>query len=48
MNLYIKIVKDNIKELEIIKLKEKMKNEMDINKKVEIANKIANLKKGSV
>ena len=45
MELYIKIIKEYIAKQEIIKLKEKLKNELDINKKVEIANKIANLKK---
>ncbi len=45
MELYIKIIKEYMAKQEIIKLKEKMKNELDVNKKVEIASKIANLKK---
>lgn len=48
MENYIKIVKTKIEENEIVKLKEKMKTELDINKKIEIANKIAKLKKGCV
>ncbi len=45
MELYIKIIKEYITKQEIIKLKERLKNELDINKKVEIANKITELKK---
>ena len=45
MELYIKLIKEYITKQEIVKLKEKLKAELDINKKVEIANKIADLKK---
>ncbi len=45
MELYIKIIKEYITKQEIIKLKERLKNELDVNKKVEIANKITELKK---
>lgn len=45
MELYIKIIKEYITKQEIIKLKERLKNELDVNKKVEIASKITELKK---
>lgn len=45
MELFIKIIKEYIKKEQINKLKESLKNELDINKKVIIATKIAELKK---
>jgi DNA primase len=45
MELFIQIIKEYIKKEQINKLKENLKNELDINKKVAIATKIAELKK---
>lgn len=48
MYLYIKVIKELITKEEIKKLKQSLVEEMDVNKKIDIATKIANLKKGSV
>ena len=45
---YINAIKDILNKEEIKKLKEELKRETDINKQVEISNKILELKKGSV
>ncbi|HOP65726.1 MAG TPA: DNA primase [Bacilli bacterium] len=45
MTLYINIIKEYMCKERIAKLKEELKKEMDINKKVEILTKIANIKK---
>ncbi len=47
-NLYIKLVKEDNEKYEITILKNKLNKETDINKKIIIAEKIAQLKKGSV
>lgn len=45
MDLFMNIIKEYIKKAQINKLKANLKNELDINKKVAIATKIAELKK---
>ncbi len=47
-NKYIELFLKELKKQEIKELKEKIKVEMDINKKVELLEKLTNLKKGSV
>lgn len=46
--MYIKAVKKEINRLEIIDLKRQIKNEMDLNKKLELMKKLTELKKGCV
>lgn len=48
MEGYIKIVKEDIKNKEIAELKKKLKNELDFDKKIALAEKITKIKKGSV
>lgn len=45
---YVKVIDDKSKELRIKKLKEELKKELDINKKLTIVNRITEIKKGSV
>ena len=45
---YIKVIDVKSNELQIQKLKEELKNELDVNKKVTIIKRITEIKKGSV
>jgi len=48
MLAYISVIDQKTREQEIKKLKEQLKNELDLNKKIKITEQIASLKKGSV